>query len=44
MWFHLELKRQGYKAAEYGIAISDSPIIFLPLKIIKRYTKKIHGY
>lgn len=26
MWFHLELKGQGYKAAEYGVAISDSPV------------------
>lgn len=25
MWFHLELKGQGYKAAEYGVAISNSP-------------------
>lgn len=25
MWFHLELKGQGYKAAEYGVAESDSP-------------------
>ncbi|MDO4159614.1 MAG: glycoside hydrolase family 43 protein [Prevotellaceae bacterium] len=23
MWFHLELKGQGYKAARYGVAISD---------------------
>ena len=26
MWFHLELKGQGYKAEEYGVAISDSPV------------------
>lgn len=25
MWFHLELKGQGYKAAEYGVAQSDTP-------------------
>lgn len=25
MWFHLELKGQGYKAAEYGVAVSDTP-------------------
>lgn len=25
MWFHLELKGQGYNAARYGVAISDSP-------------------
>lgn len=25
MWFHLELKGQGYKAARAGVAISDSP-------------------
>lgn len=25
MWFHLELKRRGYAAAEYGVAESDTP-------------------
>lgn len=25
MWFHLELKGQGYSAARYGIATSDTP-------------------
>ena len=25
MWFHLELKGQGYRAARYGVAISDKP-------------------
>jgi len=25
MWFHLELKGQGYKAARFGVAVSDSP-------------------
>ena len=25
MWFHLELKGMGYSAAEYGVAVSDSP-------------------
>lgn len=25
MWFHLELKGQGYRAARYGVAISDTP-------------------
>ncbi len=25
MYFHLELKGQGYTAAEYGVAVSDSP-------------------
>ncbi|MBM6992186.1 MAG: family 43 glycosylhydrolase [Prevotella sp.] len=25
MWFHLELKGQGYGAARYGVAISDRP-------------------
>jgi Glycosyl hydrolases family 43. len=25
MWFHLELKGQGYKAARSGVAVSDSP-------------------
>ena len=25
MWFHLELKGQGYKAARTGVAVSDSP-------------------
>lgn len=26
MWFHLELKGQGYKAARSGVAIADSPV------------------
>lgn len=26
MWFHLELKGQGYDAAEYGVAESDNPL------------------
>jgi len=26
MWFHLELKGQGYKAARTGVAIADSPM------------------
>lgn len=26
LWFHLELKDQGYSAARYGTAISDKPI------------------
>lgn len=25
MWFHLELKGQGYGAARYGVAVSDAP-------------------
>jgi len=25
MWFHLELKGQGYRAARYGVAVSDTP-------------------
>ena len=25
MWFHLELKGQGYKAARYGVAVADRP-------------------
>lgn len=25
MWFHLELKGQGYRAARYGVAVSDRP-------------------
>ena len=25
MWFHLELKGQGYKAAKTGVAVSDQP-------------------
>lgn len=25
MWFHLELKGQGYVAARYGVAVSDTP-------------------
>lgn len=26
MWFHLELKGQGYSAARYGVAVADNPI------------------
>jgi beta-galactosidase len=26
MWFHLELKGQGYKAARAGVAVSDNPV------------------
>ncbi len=26
MWFHLELKGQGYAAARYGVAVADSPL------------------
>lgn len=26
MWFHLELKGQGYSAARAGVAVSDSPV------------------
>lgn len=26
MWFHLELKDQGYNAARAGVAVSDSPV------------------
>lgn len=26
MWFHLELKGQGYRAARCGVAVSDNPI------------------
>ena len=26
MWFHLELKGQGYTAAKYGVAESDTPV------------------
>lgn len=26
MWFHLELKDQGYWEARYGVAVSDSPV------------------
>lgn len=26
MWFHLELKGQGYKAARTGVAVADSPV------------------
>lgn len=25
MWFHLELKGKGYRAARYGVAVSDTP-------------------
>jgi hypothetical protein len=35
MWFHLELKNQGYNAARTGVAISDSPQG--PFKFIKSY-------
>ena len=33
MWFHLELKGQGYAAARYGVATSDTP--FGPFKFIR---------
>lgn len=26
MWFHLELKGQGYAAARYGVAVADNPL------------------
>lgn len=26
MWFHLELKGQGYAAARYGVAVSETPV------------------
>lgn len=26
MWFHLEHKGKGYQAAEYGVAVSDTPV------------------
>lgn len=26
MWFHLELKGQGYAAARYGVAVADGPL------------------
>ena len=26
MWFHLEHKNKGYSAAEYGVAVSDTPV------------------
>ncbi|MDN3596726.1 glycoside hydrolase family 43 protein [Zunongwangia endophytica] len=35
MWFHLELKDQGYAAARTGIAISDSPLG--PFTYLKSY-------
>jgi beta-xylosidase len=35
MWFHLELKNQGYNAARTGVAISDYPQG--PFKFIKSY-------
>ena len=35
MWFHLELKGQGYKAARVGLAVSDSPTA--PFKFIRSY-------
>ncbi len=35
MWFHLELKGQGYKAARTGVAISDKPAG--PYKYIRSY-------
>ena len=33
MWFHLELKGQGYAAARYGVATSDTP--FGPFKFVR---------
>lgn len=35
MWFHLELKNQGYSAARTGVAVSDSPKG--PFEYIKSY-------
>ena len=35
MWFHLELKGQGYNAARTGVAVSDSPTG--PFKYIKSF-------
>lgn len=35
MWFHLELKNQGYNAARTGVAVSDSPQG--PFKFVKSY-------
>lgn len=35
MWFHLELKNQGYSAARTGVAVSDSPTG--PFEYIKSY-------
>lgn len=35
MWFHLELKNQGYNAARTGVAISDTP--HGPFKFIKSF-------
>ncbi|MCM4157281.1 glycoside hydrolase family 43 protein [Gramella sp. AN32] len=35
MWFHLELKGQGYSAARTGLAVSDTPTS--PFKYIRSY-------
>ena len=35
MWFHLELKGQGYKAARVGLAVSD--IVTGPFRFIRSY-------
>ncbi|TWR25696.1 family 43 glycosylhydrolase [Mucilaginibacter pallidiroseus] len=35
MWFHLELRGQGYKAARAGVAVSDKPTG--PFRYIKSY-------
>lgn len=35
MWFHLELKGQGYEAARTGVAVSDTPTG--PYKYLKSY-------
>lgn len=39
MWFHLELKNQGYNAARTGVAVSDSPQG--PFKYIKSYRPNV---
>ncbi|TDD93832.1 glycoside hydrolase family 43 protein [Flavobacterium cellulosilyticum] len=39
MWFHLELKNQGYDAARTGVAVSDSPQG--PFDFIKSYRPNV---
>ncbi|NLP56868.1 glycoside hydrolase family 43 protein [Lutibacter sp. B1] len=39
MWFHLELKGQGYNAARTGVAISDSPTG--PFEYLKSYRPNV---
>ncbi len=46
MWFHLELRRQGYRAARTGVAVSDSPIG--PYEYLRSYrpnagVEPVHG-